>query len=298
MSNIDIVVSDYREYIIGEKNLSMNTSENYCRQIKFFLKFLEEQQVPISSFSSEDIHEYIIRLQNNKKLAPRSQAFVISAIKSFVKYQQIEKIRKDNPISDIEQPKINPKLPKVLAEKMVQDLLETPDEDDIKELCEKTMIVMLYATGLRSFELIALSSLNINFEQKLVRIIGKGEKERVVPIADFALDLLIKYLNKLKELNIKPVDEHIFFDPIKLKPYSRQKLYEAIKKYAIRAGFSNIPSAHTFRHAFATHLLNHGADLHTVQLLLGHSSLNTTQIYTHVATKRLHDIYSALNPRA
>lgn len=296
--NINATIEDYRSYILGEKNLSENTVEQYTQQITKFLQFLAENKIDPAKYSEQDVHGYIKYLSETQKYKPRSIANAITTLKSFTKFQLIEKIRTDNPLENIRTPKIEKSLPRVVTEPIIKLILEAPNEDDLKEFCEKTMIMFLYATGLRASELVNLKFGNVNFETNFVRVIGKGDKERTVPIAPIASEQLLKYVKKVRELGHSFPNGFLFHDYTKGKPYNRQKLYLAIHKYAREVGLVRLPSPHTFRHAFATHLLNHGADLFTVQKLLGHTSMNTTEIYTHVASKRLHDVYNSKNPRA
>lgn len=297
-SNINATIDDYRSYIYGEKNLSLETVNQYCSQASLFLTYLAQKGIDAASFKEPIVHEYLSYLMDKKNYKPRSMALALSIIKSFVKFQQIEHIRTDDPTENIAHPKIGKSLPKVIAEPLIQVILNMANENEIREFCEKVMILILYASGLRSSELLSLKFNNVNFETKLIRVIGKGDKERVVPIAPVAANMLERYIAKVRDLKLGFPNGYLFQDYAKGRPLNRQQLYRAIRKYASAAGLSKLPSAHTFRHAFATHLLNNGADLHTVQILLGHTSMNTTEIYTHVATKHLHDVYNSKNPRA
>jgi integrase/recombinase XerD len=180
----------------------------------------------------------------------------------------------------------------------MQKILSEPTENNFIEFRDKVLMFLLYATGLRSQELVGLKFQNINFESGYLRVTGKGDKERMVPIAEVVMDLIIRYIDFAKRNNITFKGQYLFPSTRINGPISRQLLFNRIRLYAKRAGINPLPSAHIFRHAFATDLLNNGADLPTVQMLLGHASLNTTEIYTHVASKRLHQVFNQAHPRS
>lgn len=291
-------LKNYNLYLSGELGLSNSTCETYCRQLQKFLNFLADNNISVDSFTSLHINSFIIETQANNNFKSRTIHLLLSSIKSFVRYQHDEHIRNDNPAIDVPPPKLEKRIPKIMSETIVLKLIEAPNPNVFMELMDKTMFVLLYATGVRSFELVNLKLENINFEQKIMRIIGKGEKERIIPIADKAINIVLQYLNEYRRLYNKLESPYIFYNRETQKPYTRQYLFKKIKHYSEQIGLLKYPSAHTFRHAFATHLLNNGADLRTVQLLLGHSDLVTTEIYTHVASQRLHTVYNKIHPRA
>lgn len=290
-------IQDYIYYVSIDLGLSKATVENYGRQLSFFIEFLNANGIDINSFNDEHLHSYIQYIQKKKELKAQTIDLIITVIKSFLKYQQINKFRSDDPLVNFESPKLDKRIPKVLSSDTMKRILAAPDENIFIELRDKAMMEILYATGLRSSELINLKFSNINFSDSNIRVIGKGNKERMVPLALVTLDLLKKYIAAYQTNYGKFKTEYVFVAPKTGLPLSRQNLYTRIKFYAEKIGLNPIPSAHIFRHAFATHLLNNGADLSTVQLLLGHSSLNTTEIYTHVASKRIHKIFEKAHPR-
>lgn len=299
-SEMNILLDNYKNYIQGELGLSDKTAENYLRQLKPFFCFLNNKDVPVESFSADIFREYLKFIHETKHLKSRSVLLLLSSVKSFVHYQQTEHIRKDDPLLLIESPKVEQRFPKRMTESIVRKIIDEPDIDNLIELRDKAMMYLLYASGLRSFELVKLSFENINFPEEVVRIHGKGGKDRIVPVANEALQVVEEYVAMAKASGISFSSGFLFPSQKKSGCITRQTLFYAIKKYAKRAGIPEamIPSAHTFRHTFASHLLDHGADLRTVQILLGHENLATTEIYTHVATKRIKNIYKKVFPRS
>ena len=228
----------------------------------------------------------------------RTSARVLSSLKRFYQYLIQINVRQDNPCALIEAPKLGRSLPDTLSESDVVALLDAPDKSTPLGLRDLTMVELLYATGLRVSELVNLTLNQINLNQGVVRIVGKGNKERLVPMGEQAQTLLQAYLKQGRHEILKSrSSEHIFVTHRGGK-MTRHAFWHIIKKYAQIAGIKQHLSPHTLRHAFATHLLNHGADLRVVQMLLGHSDLSTTQIYTHVAKERLKQLYETHHPRA
>lgn len=291
-------IDDYLDYISIDLGLTKATLETYKTQLISFLKFLRGKNINFEAFTEDNIREYIREITKDRDLSSTSVNLVLSAIKSFVKYQTIEGIRRDNPFANYDYPKLGHHIPKILSTDAMKKILHEPNEDIYLELRDKTLMTMLYATGLRSQELISLKFSNIYFIEERLRVVGKGQKERMVPIAGVALTLLKKYIEKSKENGVVFKGQYLFPSEKTDTHISRQTLFLRIKFYAKRAGLNPLPSAHVFRHAFATHLLDNDADLSTVQQLLGHSSLNTTEIYTHVVSKRIHEVYNKSHPRS
>jgi integrase/recombinase XerD len=296
MHNLN-VIEQYIDYITIDLGLSNATLETYSRQLLFFIDYLKENHIDVNTYTAMDVHNYINFIQHKKVLKSQTIDLIITVIKSYLKYQQLEGIRTDDPLLNFELPKLDKRIPKILSKDTMQRIIEAPDENIFIELRDKTMMELLYATGLRSSELTSIKFENINFENSTVRVIGKGNKERLVPLALVTLDLLKKYIYFYQKNFGQFKTCYIFASPKTGKPLSRQNLFLRIQFYAKKIGLNPIPSAHIFRHAFATHLLNNGADLSTVQQLLGHASLNTTEIYTHVASKRLHKVFEKAHPR-
>ncbi|MEP2603225.1 MAG: site-specific tyrosine recombinase XerD, partial [Paraglaciecola sp.] len=211
-------------------------------------------------------------------------------------YMLRQKIRADDPISLMQNPKLPQTLPKTLSESQVEDLLNAPQTDDPIQLRDKAMLEVLYATGLRVTELISLRLDQVSLVQGVVRVTGKGNKERLVPLGEEAIEWIVQFLKEGRTLLLKS-ESDIVFPSKRGVAMTRQTFWHRIKIYSQLAGIKTELSPHTLRHAFATHLLNHGADLRVVQMLLGHSDLSTTQIYTHVATERLQKLVAEHHPR-
>ena len=229
--------------------------------------------------------------------SPRSAARLLSSLRRFFRYQIREGQRKDDPTRDIEAPRIGRPLPETLSEEQITDLLHAPDTGTSRGIRDRAMLEVLYSTGLRVSELVGLTLQQINLQAGILRVIGKGSKERIVPLGEIAEDWIKKYLSEARADLVVNCNTDVVFSGRSGKPLSRQAFWYLIKKYAIIAGIQTHLSPHTLRHAFATHLLNHGADLRVVQMLLGHSDLSTTQIYTHVARERLNNLHQLHHPR-
>ena len=227
----------------------------------------------------------------------RSMARFLSCLRGFYAYQIREGKIESDPTRDVESPKLGQSLPKSLSERDVDALLSVPRHDSAIELRDKAMLELLYATGLRVSELVGLRLDQLSMNQGVVRVIGKGSKERLVPIGEEALHWLQKYLRDARPQLLDNTQSAMVFPNRRGETMTRQAFWYRIKQYAVRAGINVSLSPHTLRHAFATHLLNHGADLRVVQLLLGHSDLSTTQIYTHVANARMKELHRQHHPR-
>jgi len=279
-----------------ESGLSQNTVEAYRRDLLAFSAWLAKLDVDLAAATQQDIQRYQSqRMREGRKV--RSEARLLSTLRRFYRYLLREDVRDSDPTAQLESPRLGKALPESLSEQDVEDLLAQPDITDELGLRDRTMLEVLYATGLRVSELVALKQEQINMRQGLVRCIGKGNKERLVPLGELALDWLQQYLYESRPgiLNGKVTDD--MFPTRRGAAMTRQAFWYIIKRYAKQAHIDKHLSPHTLRHAFATHLINHGADLRVVQLLLGHSDLSTTQIYTHVAKQRLKQLHGQHHPR-
>ncbi|KGM06584.1 Tyrosine recombinase XerD [Methylophaga thiooxydans] len=279
-----------------EAGLSQNTVEAYRRDLLAFAAWLAKYDVDLAAATQHDIQRYQSqRMREGRKV--RSEARLLSTLRRFYRYLLREDIRDSDPTAQLESPRLGKPLPDSLTEQDVEDLLAQPDITDLLGLRDRTMLELLYASGLRVSELVGLKQEQINMRQGLVRCIGKGNKERLVPVGEVALDWLQQYFYESRPglLNGKVTDD--VFPTRRGKAMTRQAFWYIIKRYAKQAQIQKALSPHTLRHAFATHLLNHGADLRVVQLLLGHSDLSTTQIYTHVARERLKQLHGQHHPR-
>ena len=289
-------IEAFIEHLWLEKGLSDNTQQSYRRDLCHLATFLVANKRPlIVKVSLEDLQDYLAYRDNNG-LSARSTQRAISAMRHFYRYCVTMRFREDNPVSQLAMPKAAKKLPGSLSEDEVDALLDAPNVEDDIECRDKAMLEVLYATGLRVSELTGLRMSQISLTQGLVRVTGKGNKERLVPLGEQALDALQHYLNVARPALLKHQTDVVFVSKRGVQ-MTRQTFWHRIKYYAVVAGITEHLSPHTLRHAFATHLLNHGADLRVVQMLLGHSDLSTTQIYTHVATERLQNLIGEHHPR-
>ena len=309
----DALIRGYLDYLILEKGLSRNTQLAYRRDLKHLVLWLTEPAQFLLNMSSRDAvcHEADLLTLTTEQLQAfrdacdkagldkRSVARIISAIKGFYYWLMDEERVAQNPVSLLARVKTSRKLPHVLSEAQVEQLLQQPDRDDPLEARDRCMLEVLYATGLRVTELVSLSAGQVSLQQGVVRVTGKGQKERLVPLGEIALDELDYYWRRVRpSLPGYTCGETALFPSRKGGVMTRQAFWYRVHKYAARGGLPENLSPHQLRHAFATHLLNHGADLRAVQLLLGHASVTTTQIYTHIANYRLRQLHQVHHPRA
>jgi integrase/recombinase XerD len=279
-----------------EKGLSGHTQESYRRDLSQFAIWLNRQGRDLVNLDPATIQEFLgFRLQQN--LSSRTSARFLSCLRGFYRYLLRENRITGNPVALIENPKLGRPLPKSLTESDVEALLDAPDVENPIGLRDRTMLEVLYACGLRVSELVGLSMSQVNLRQNVVRIIGKGSKERLVPMGEEAARWLERYLREARPVLLNNIPDEVVFPSSRAQPMTRQTFWYRIKYWADVAGIKAELSPHTLRHAFATHLLNHGADLRVVQLLLGHSDLSTTQIYTHVAKLRMKQQHALHHPR-
>ena len=275
-------------HCLAEKGLQKQTIINYNDDLKSFYKFLNEDNFQVENLNLEHIKNYIIFLTNEGKSILTILRHV-STLKSFYLFLINEKKIKCN-IDQLDLPKKPQHLPTVLSFEEVESLLEQPDMFKPSGIRDRAMLEVMYATGLRVSELLTIEKKNLSIEKKQIRIFGKGAKERYVPISSFALEYLIKYINEVRNESPYRNSKYIFINK-EGKPLSRQAFWQIIKNYALKAGIIENVTPHTLRHCFATHLLENGADLRSVQEMLGHSDISTTQIYTHVSSKRIRSAY-------
>ncbi len=279
-----------------EKGLSDNTRDAYRSDLALFNGWLQETGVDLMSVSREAILDHLgWRVDNGYK--PRSTARLLSGVRGFYRYLLREKLIAVDPTLQVDMPQLGKPLPKSLSEADVEALLAAPDLSDAIGQRDRAMLEVLYACGLRVTELISLTLEQVNLRQGVLRIMGKGSKERLVPMGEEAIVWVERYMRDARHelLNGRPSD--VLFPSQRGEQMTRQTFWHRIKHQAKVAGIGKSLSPHTLRHAFATHLLNHGADLRVVQMLLGHSDLSTTQIYTHVARARLQEMHAKHHPR-
>jgi len=280
-----------------ERGLSENTLSAYRRDLTLFSEWLDQQGAQsLLAADASQIQSYL-GLKLRQGASPRSSARFLSAARSFYRWSLREGRIVDDPTLRIESPKQGRPLPKSLSETDVDQLLSTPDLELPLEFRDRTMLEILYACGLRVSELVSLRVEQVGLNQGIVRVLGKGGKERLVPMGEEALDWLTQYMRGPRAELLKGQPSNVLFPSNRSRQMTRQTFWYRIKIYAKRAGIQTHLSPHTLRHAFATHLLNHGADLRVVQMLLGHSDLSTTQIYTHVASQRMQALHEQHHPR-
>ncbi len=276
-----------------ENGLSKNTLSAYASDLRIFNKTLSN---PIEQASNNDIRLFLSQ-RYDQGISARSSARILSSLRRFYTYLLREKLVATDPTALIDQPQLGRPLPDTLTEHDIELLLEAPEPSSILGARDKAMLEMLYATGLRVSELVNLSNDQINLRMGVLRVTGKGNKERLVPVGEQALSCLDEYMQHSRKALLSERQCNTIFVTNRGAGMTRQAFWHIIKRYAKKAGITKELSPHTLRHAFATHLLNHGADLRVVQLLLGHSDLSTTQIYTHVANERLKELHSQYHPR-
>ncbi|MFA0476416.1 site-specific tyrosine recombinase XerD [Vibrio breoganii] len=292
------LIEQFLDAIWMEKGLSENTLASYRLDLSKLSQWLEQNKSDLSSVSYQELLDYQAWLVD-KNFAQSSRARMLSAMRRLFQYLYREKIRSDDPSALLIRPKLPKRLPKDISEQQVESLLDAPNVEDPIELRDKAMLELLYATGLRVSELVGLTMENMSLRQGVVRVVGKGGKERLVPMGENAIDWIERFLTHGRSQLMGENSSDVVFPSKRSRQMTRQTFWHRIKYYAQIAGIdTDTLSPHVMRHAFATHLLNYGADLRVVQMLLGHSDLSTTQIYTHVATERLKQIHQQHHPRA
>ncbi|SMB90579.1 tyrosine recombinase XerD subunit [Pasteurella testudinis DSM 23072] len=280
-----------------EKGLSENTVASYRLDLTALCTWLTAQNLTLLTLDHIDLQTFLgERLAKGYKAT--SSARMLSALRKLFQYLYREKYRSDDPTALLTSPKLPSRLPKYLSEDQVTDLLNAPATDEPLELRDKAMLELLYATGLRVTELVTLTMDSVSLNQGVVRVIGKGNKERLVPMGEEATYWIEQFVLYGRTVMLKGQSSDVLFPSLRGTMMTRQTFWHRIKHYALLAQIDqNALSPHVLRHAFATHLVNHGADLRVVQMLLGHSDLSTTQIYTHVAKERLKKLHQQFHPR-
>lgn len=296
MKNLALIDLFLNEYWI-EKGLSENTVQSYRLDLTALCDWLDKNGLSLETLDAVDLQGFLgERLEKGYKAT--STARMLSAMRKLFQYLYREKYRVDEPSAVLSSPKLPSRLPKYLTEQQVSDLLNTPDVDVPLELRDKAMLELLYATGLRVTELVSLTIENMGVQQGVVRVIGKGNKERIVPMGEEAAYWVRQFMLYGRPVLLNGQSSDVVFPSQRAQQMTRQTFWHRVKHYAILADIdADALSPHVLRHAFATHLVNHGADLRVVQMLLGHTDLSTTQIYTHVAKERLKRLHERFHPR-
>jgi integrase/recombinase XerD len=292
---MDDLLDQFMNYLRVERGLANNTVEAYSRDLIRFSQFLIDQKISPLGVSQDQITQYLNML--GKILSTRSVARSISAIKTFFRFLVSEGKMEINPARLLETPRTSLRLPGVLSRREVEQILAQPDVDSPRGQRDMAMLESLYATGLRVSELVGLKISNINLEAGYIRTLGKGSKERIIPMGEKAMEAIRDYLTSGRLQLTKGKNSPYLFLNSSGGPMSRQGFWKIIKKYGRQSGIKKKITPHSIRHSFATHLLEGGADLRSVQVMLGHADISTTQIYTHVTRERLKKVHEKYHPR-
>tara|TARA_R110002012_G_scaffold6480_7_gene30004 strand:- start:89117 stop:90019 length:903 start_codon:yes stop_codon:yes gene_type:complete len=291
-------ISNYKSYLRIERGLSENTIDNYARDLKKLTRHLEQLDSPPDpiTIAKDDIQDFIYAIA--KEVQARSQARIISGLKGFFNYLIFEDYRKDNPLDLIESPRLGRKLPDTLAEEEIDALITAINLSTPQGERNRAMLETLYSCGLRVTELISLKLSDLYFEEGFINVIGKGDKQRFVPISEHTQKYIDIYRNEIRtHIDVKPEHVDILFLNRRGRQLTRAMIFTIIKDLAVKAGIKKSISPHTFRHSFATHLLQNGADLRSIQQMLGHESITTTEIYMHVDRSDLARVMEQYHPR-
>ena len=276
------VIDKYKRYLLLERGLSKNTIESYMRDLNKLLVFIEDKQLLLRLIKTSDLEEFLAGLYDSS-LTPRSISRVISTLKSFFHFLLLDQYREDNPTDLLESPKSNIKLPVVLAIEEIDQILSVIDVSTLEGMRNYAIIETLYSCGLRVSELTNLRFSDLYFDEGFIRVSGKGNKQRLVPISEIATQKISNWLDYRKQINVKKGNEDIvFISSRRGKALSRITVFHFIKQYAEEAGIKKEVSPHVFRHSFATHLLERGANIRVIQEMLGHEKITTTEIYTQI----------------
>jgi integrase/recombinase XerD len=292
----------FKQFLLIDKSLSNNTLEAYLRDVKSFQNYLEEIFAPIpnpDAIKIEQVQQFLIYLNDNKLMNENSQARCLSGIRAFYNYLAYEDVIKYNPLDLVESPRIMRKLPQVLSFEEIEMIENAMDVSIRENFRNKAMIETLYSCGLRVSELVNLKLSNLRFKDEIIFVHGKGNKQRIVPIGKYAIKLIKLYIKTIRtDLKIqKGQEDYVFLNHKRGKQLTRVYVFMMIKQVAEQAGIQKTISPHTFRHSFATHLLEGGADLRAIQMMLGHESITTTEIYTHIDRQYLADAILSYHPR-
>ena len=291
-------INDYLHYLTIERGLSLNTRKSYERDLLQYLHYLEDEQIT----SWQDVDRYVVinylEKMHDEKKAPATVTRMITSLRRFHQFLRQERLTDHDPMQHIDTPKKVQKLPSTLSLTEVERLIETPDTTQNLGIRDRAILEVMYATGMRVSELVGLKLSYLHLSLGLVQTLGKGDKERIIPLGDYAIQWLERYLDEARPLLVaNPSETHVFVNHHGTG-LSRQGIWKNLKQLVREAGINKEVTPHTLRHSFATHLLENGADLRTVQELLGHADISTTQIYTHITKKRMTDVYKQHFPRA
>ncbi len=291
-----LMLDGFYSFMVAERRLAPNTVESYSRDLARYVGFAEKAGLRIPDCTRADLLAFL-SCQREQGLSARTLSRMLSSIKTFYSYLAMEGVLEQNPFQDVRTPRLDKKLPEVMSRQEVEALIGAPDPDSALGLRDRAFFEVLYATGLRVSELISLKLDNINLGAGLVIVLGKGSKERAVPLGEVAVFWLRRYLAESRPgLMRRGVSSRVFVNRAG-GAISRQGFWKLIKRYCLAAGIAKKISPHVLRHSFATHVLEGGADLRSVQMMLGHSDIATTQIYTHLADGTLKKVHEKHHPR-
>ncbi|MBF0226076.1 MAG: site-specific tyrosine recombinase XerD [Desulfobacterales bacterium] len=294
---MDFFVDNYIQYLIVEKGLSPQSIESYSFDLTKYIEFLKSINIKsINDADAQIIIQHLIFLKE-EGLSARSRARHLVSMRGFYNFLKNEKIIKSDPTKIIDLPKSSLKLPDVLSELDIVALLDASNSEKPTGIRDGAMIELLYASGLRVSELTNIKIQDINLEAGFMKVLGKGSKERIVPIGSYAKEKIKNYLDYVRNSLLKNYKSNYLFIARAGKPMTRQSFWKIIKKYALKAGIKKKISPHSLRHSFASHLLEGGADLRSIQIMLGHVDISSTQIYTHVANEHLRKVHDQYHPR-
>lgn len=292
------LLTRYLNHLLVERGVSQNTLESYGRDLRRFVLFIEDGKKisDVGQVTPEVIIEYLTRIRE-EGLAANSMNRSLAALRGFYKYLLREKIINENPLAHIELAKVWMKLPDTISKEEMKTILVQPGTQNISAIRNTAMLELLYATGIRVSELINLTMNSINWQVGFLVVMGKGSKERIVPIGKIAYDCTRRYIEEARPKLMQKKSTDVLFLNRFGRKFTRQGFWKIVVGYAKQAGLQKKVYPHTFRHSFASHLLEGGADLRTVQVMLGHSDISTTQIYTHVTRDRLREVHQKYHPR-
>jgi len=293
-----LALERFLDFLAVERHLADNTLQAYALDLRRYLQFLQARGIPsIDQVTSNDVVDLLITLRDGG-LSPRSVARNLSAIRMFHRFLVGEDLARGDPTINVDSPKITRKLPSVLDYPEVEKILQQPDLSEPLGLRDRAMLELLYATGVRVSELITLKQSDLFFNEGLIRVFGKGSKERLVPVGENAIHFVEKYRGAVRPLLVKGrrIGDSLFLNA-QGKPLTRMGFWKILRRYVVQAGIQKEVTPHTFRHSFATHLIEGGADLRSVQEMLGHASIATTQIYTHLDREYLKEVHRNFHPR-
>jgi integrase/recombinase XerD len=295
---MDKLIERFIHYLAVERGLAMNTLESYQRDLIGYVKFIQKNGISdLNQTRRANIISYLAELQRNGR-ATSTISRNLASMRAFYGFMLRDGLIDGDPTTNLESPKIEKRLPKVLTVDEVESLLEGPDGGAVAGIRDKAMLELLYATGIRVSELVALNISDVNLNMGFLKCYGKGSKERIIPLGTMALKTVSDYLMRSRVKLIRDQSEESLFLNHHGQRLSRQGFWKIIKKYAYAARIEKEITPHTLRHSFATHLLENGADLRSVQEMLGHADISTTQIYTHLTKSRLKEVYAKTHPRA